>query len=112
MTSEIGPDRVLVDEVRALPGGVESVRREPHRLGDYFESVRTLPPVEKTPTSFRLLFHRRPAAPRFWKDFMVRVLQEVREGAAGTTATLEYRGDEAPEGAAVGNGGGRAVSRD
>jgi hypothetical protein len=105
LAGEVAPDRVVVDEVRAAPGGAETVRREPHRLGDYFESVRVLPSVEGTPTTFRLLFQRRPAAPRFWKDFMVRLLQKVREEAAQTTTTLEYRGDEAPEGLAAANSG-------
>jgi hypothetical protein len=33
---------------------------------------------------------------------MVRILQRVREEAAHTTTTLEYRGDEEPEALAAG----------
>jgi hypothetical protein len=97
LLEEVGPETILVDEVRASPDGIETRRREPHRLGDYFESVQVLPSAERTPTSFRLLFRRRPTAQRFWKDFMVRILQKVRDEAAQTTTTLEYRGDEEPE---------------
>jgi hypothetical protein len=97
LPDQIAPEVVFVDEVRAFPGGNETHRREPHRLGDYFESVQVFPSGEETPTFFRLLFHRRPTAPRFWKDLMVRILQKVREEAAQTTTRLEYRGDEEPE---------------
>jgi hypothetical protein len=97
LSDQITADAVLVEEVRAFPDGIETCRREPHRVGDYFESVHVFPSAPPSPTSFRLLFHRRPTAPRFWKDLMVRILQKVREKAAQTTTTLEYRGDEEPE---------------
>jgi hypothetical protein len=97
LPDEIAPEAVYVDEVRAFPGGIETRFREPYRLGDYFESVQVLPSTERKPTSFHLLFRRWPTAPRFWKDLMVRILQKVRDEAAETTTTLEYRGDEEPK---------------
>lgn len=97
LPNEINLETVFVDDVRAFPSGIETRSREPHRLGDYFESVQVFPPSERTSTSFRLLFRRRPVAQRFWKDLMVRVLQKVREEAAEITTTLEYRGDEEPK---------------
>ena len=96
LPGEIAPEATVEEEVRASPDGIEAVRREVHRLGDYFESVQVLPSAEREPTSFRLLFRRRPSAGRFWKDVMVRVLQKVRVEAAHATTTLEYRGDEEP----------------
>jgi hypothetical protein len=96
LPDEITQEAVFVDEARAFPAGMEVRSREPHRLGDYFESVQVLPSAEPAPTSFRLLFHRRPTARRFWKDLMARILQKVREEAADTTTRLEYRGDEEP----------------
>jgi hypothetical protein len=97
LLQEIAPETILVNEVRATPVGIETRRREPHRLGDYFDSVQVLPSPERAPASFRLLFRRRPAAPRFWKDLMVRILQKLRDEAAQTTTTLEYRGDQEPD---------------
>jgi hypothetical protein len=94
LPDEITPEAVFEDEVRAFPAGMEVRSREPHRLGDYFESVQVLPSTEQSPTSFRLLFHRRPTAQRFWKDLMARILQKVRHEVAETTTTLEYGGEE------------------
>lgn len=96
LPGEITPEAVFVDEVRAFPGGLETCSREPHRLGDSFVSVRLLPPPGPASSSFQLLFHRRPSAPRAWKDLMVRVLQKVRQQTAAATTTLDYRGDEEP----------------
>ena len=96
LASELDPDSSILTEVRASPDGIESLRQEVHRLGDYFESVELLPSAEQEPTSLRLLFRRRPTAGRFWKDFMVRILQKVRVEAGDATTTLEYRGDEEP----------------
>ncbi len=102
LPDEITQEAVFLDEVRACPAGIEVRSREPHRLGDYFESVQVLPPAEPSPTSFRLLFRRRPTAQRFWKDLMARILQKVRDEAAETTTRLEYRGDEEPKPLAAG----------
>lgn len=92
-------DSTFTDEARAFPDGVEVCRREQHRLGDYFQSVRVLPSSE--PNSFRVLFQRHPTAGRFWKDLMVRILESVRR-EAGATTTLEYRGDVEPQEQPVG----------
>jgi hypothetical protein len=101
LRTEISPDTILVDEVSAYPDGFEARSREPHRLGDYFESVRVLPAAGQAPATFGLLFQRRPNAGRFWKDFMARLLQSIRNEAEATT-TLSYRGDEEPKEAVVG----------
>jgi hypothetical protein len=95
LQTALSPDMTLVDEVRACPDGFEVRSREPHRLGDYFESVRVLPTTPQTPAAFGLLFQRRPDAGRFWKDFMARLLEGIRNEAEATT-TLSYRGDEEP----------------
>jgi hypothetical protein len=90
----VAPDATIIEETRAFPDGRETVTEQPHRVGDYFSSVRVLP-GNGPPASFRLLFHRRPDAGRFWKDLMVRLLQRAR-GTAETAPTLEYRGDQEP----------------
>jgi hypothetical protein len=95
--AEISPDTPFVDEVRACPDGFEARSRELHRLGDYFESVRVLLATGQAPSTFGLLFQRRPDAGRFWKDFMARLLQGIRNEAVGVTTTLSYRGDEEPQ---------------
>jgi hypothetical protein len=95
LPSQLTAETVFVDDIRAFPAGVACSNRESHRLGDYFESVQVLASGEESPMSFRLLFHRRPEAARYWKDLMVRILQEVRDAAA--QATLEYRGDQDPK---------------
>jgi hypothetical protein len=86
----------LLDEIRAGPAGTPTLRQESHRYGDYFVNIRVLPVVQPAPT-FRLLFHCRADAGRFWKDLMARVLQRLRHTAPKTTATLAYQGDEEPE---------------
>src|SRR5206468_2977046 len=71
LSSHIDLDRVLTDTVRVTPNGVEQVQTVRHRLGDYFADIRMLPDSQATPAWFRLVFHRRPEAGRFWKDLMV-----------------------------------------
>ncbi len=99
LADETSADAVFVDEVRAFPGGMETRWQEPHRIGDYFETVQVLPPGPGG-TSFRLLFRRRPDAGPFWKDLMAWVLRE--RGAPGVTTSLLYRGDTEPQAAEVG----------
>ena len=96
LAGAIDPEAMFEDEIRASPDGIENLRRESHRVGDYFESVEVVPSAGAELTSFRLLFRRRPTAGRFWKDLVVRVLQKIRLEAEATTA-LEYRGDEEPK---------------
>jgi hypothetical protein len=68
LSSRIDLDRVLTDTVRVAQGGVEQVQTVPHRLGDYFAAIRMLPDSQANPASFRLVFHRRPEAGRFWSE--------------------------------------------
>jgi hypothetical protein len=100
--AELTPNTTFVDEVRAFPDGKEVLREVSHRLGDHFDSIQEWPTAEQQSTSFRLLFHRRLDAGRVWKDLMARALQQVRDRAAHTTTTLEYRGDQPPEPLATG----------
>ena len=62
---------------RTAPDGVEQVKTEHHRLGDYFAAIHILPDSEGNPMSSRLVFQRLPEAGRYWKDLMVNILQEI-----------------------------------
>ena len=86
-------DRVLTDTVRVIPNGVEQVQTVPHRLGDYFASIRMLPDSQVT---FRLIFQRRPEADRFWKDLMVNILQEIEATPQKATIELDSKGENEP----------------
>jgi len=48
LSSRIQLDRVLTDTVRVIPNGVEQVQNVPHRLGDYFASIRMLPDSQES----------------------------------------------------------------
>src|SRR5947209_3032939 len=98
LAHELSAETTFVDELRAFPDGVETVSRQPHRLGDYFERVRVVPEVGQR-GSFGILFHRRPNPGRFWKDLMALVLQKIRREAPSVTTALEYQGDEEPDAA-------------
>jgi hypothetical protein len=95
LSGVIDLDRVFTDTVRTVPEGVEQVRQVPHRLGDYFASIRILSGPAGSP-SFRLVFHKLPQAGRFWKDLMVNVLEEIKAGPNGPSVVLGYKGDEEP----------------
>lgn len=87
------------DTVSAYPGGFEIARTQTHLVGDHFASVKILP--ELSPSSFQLLFQRKPDAPRHWKDVMRYVLRMVRDGGVREGSTpvqivLKYRGDTYP----------------
>src|SRR5262245_26808766 len=84
------PDAVWVDQ--KYSAGVTSEDR--HRVGDYFQEVRTVPDLGGDPCCLRLVFHRRPDAGRFWKDVMVRILNGVNRAGPTQQAKLAYRGDE------------------
>jgi hypothetical protein len=88
-------DTTFVDAIHACPDGTPTLQQETHRLGDYFVSIRVLPPAQPGPV-FHLLFQRRPDAGRFWKDLMARVLQGIRHSRPSTTVTLACQGDEEP----------------
>jgi hypothetical protein len=94
LAERITPDATFVNVVRAFPGGTETKSDERHRLGDYFEDVRLLPGLPEDLSAFRILFHRRPTAGRFWKDLMVKLLQAARGASPNATTTLDYRGDQ------------------
>jgi hypothetical protein len=86
--------RTFEDTLRAFPGGVELRQANRHLVGDYFVGVDVLPGASAS--SFRLVFQRRPAAGRYWKDVMMKVLRMVQDGPSEVRVTLDYRGDERP----------------
>lgn len=95
LSSRIDLDRVLTDTVGS-PDGVEQVQSVPHRLGDYFADVRVLADSQANPASFRLVFHRRPEAGRFWKDLMVNILQEIETTPEKDSIELDSKGETEP----------------
>jgi len=97
LRAAIHADAAYVDIVRPSPKGTESSATIAHRLGDYFSDIRLLPGEQAGPAAFRVVFHRRADARPFWKDLMVRTLQEIRKSSPDATTTLEYRGDEEPQ---------------
>jgi len=96
LSSRIELDRVSTDTVRVAPNGVDQVQTVPHRLGDYFAAIRMLPDSQANPASFRLVFHRRPEAGRFWKDLMVNILQEIETTPQKASIDLDWKGDTSP----------------
>jgi hypothetical protein len=96
LSSGIDLDRVVTDTVRVTPNGVEQVQTVRHRLGDYFAAIRLLPDTQANPASFRLVFHRRPEAGRFWKDLMVNILQEIETTPQVASIDLESKGETEP----------------
>ena len=88
LSSRIDLDRVMTDTVRVNPIGVEQARALPHRLGDYFTAIRMLLGAKADPSSFRLVFQRRPEAGRYWKDLMVNLLQEVEAASHASAIDL------------------------
>jgi hypothetical protein len=96
LSSRIHLDRVLTETVRVTPDGVEQVQTVRHRLGDYFAAIRVLPDSPTNPVSFRLVFHRRPEAARFWKDLMVNILQEIETTPQKASIDLASKGEMEP----------------
>ena len=96
LASHIDLDRVLTDTVRTTPGGVEQVETVRHRLGDYFSEIRVLPSSAAEPTSFRIVFHRKPEGGRFWKDLMVSILREIETTYGHTSLVLESKAEMEP----------------
>ena len=96
LSSRIDLERVLTDTVRATPNGVEQLQTVGHRLGDYFADIRMLPDSQASPASFRLVFHRRPEAGRFWKDLMVNILQEIEATPQKASIDLDSKGEMEP----------------
>ena len=96
LSSRIDLERVVTDTVRVTPNGVEQVQTVRHRFGDYFADIRMLPDSQSNPASFRLVFHRRPEAGRFWKDLMVNILQEIESTPQKASIDLESKGEIGP----------------
>ncbi len=96
LASRIDLNRVFTDAIRSTPDGTEQVRTVAHRLGDYFADIRTLPDAQANPAAFRLVFHRRPEAGRFWKDLMVNVLQEIETTPQQESVVLDSKGEREP----------------
>jgi len=97
LRAAIHADAAYVDIVRPSPKGTESSATIAHRLGDYFSDICLLPGGPAGSLTFRIVYSRRADAGRFWKDLMVRTVQEIRKSSPGATTTLEYWGDEEPE---------------
>jgi hypothetical protein len=55
-----------------------------------------LPDSQANPASFRLVFHRRPEAGRFWKDLMVNILQEIETTPRKASIDLDSKGEMEP----------------
>ena len=96
LSTRIALDRVLTDTIRATPDGVEQVQTVRHRLGDYFAAICILQDPQATPASFRLVFHRRPNAGRFWKDLMVNIIQEIETAPQKASIDLDSNGETEP----------------
>jgi len=88
--------RLLTDTVRVTPNGVEQVQTARHRLGDYFAAIRMLTDSQANPASFRLVFHRRPEAGRFWKGLTVNILQEIETTPQKAFIDLDSKGEREP----------------
>jgi hypothetical protein len=86
---------VIVDQVRAHPGGIEVRITEPHFMGNYFTNV-CLEKDNKDPRQLRLTFRRDPSAGRFWKDVMVSVLQSIRTQVEGSSITIDEQENNPP----------------
>ena len=96
LSSRIDLERVLTDTVRVTPDGEEKVQTVRHRLGDYFADIGVLPDPQANPSSFLLVFHRRPEAGRFWKDLMVNILQEIESTPQKASIDLDSKGETEP----------------
>jgi hypothetical protein len=107
LRTAIHPDTTYEEVVRPAPDGAATPATRVYRLGDYFTDIRLLPGETAGQSAFRIVFSGRSDAGRFWKDLMVRALQEVRRTSPDTTTTLEYRGDEEPVPLAGPNAGTR-----
>ena len=102
LSNHIDLDRILTDTVRVTPNAVEHVQTVQHRLGDYFVAIRMLPDSHANSASFRLVFHKRPDAGRFWKDLMVNILREMESTPQVASISLESKGETEPSTLATG----------
>jgi hypothetical protein len=67
---------------------------EPRRAR--FAGIRMLPDSQANPASFRLVFHSRTGARRFWKDMMVNILQEIETTPQKASIDLDSKGEAEP----------------
>ena len=93
LDGRIDLNRVIASTVHSFPDGVEQVRTIPHRLGDYFADILLLPDAQTSSSSFRLVFHRRAEAARFWKDLMASILGEVKTASQEASIQLNAKGE-------------------
>jgi hypothetical protein len=60
-------------------------------LGEYCAAIGMLPDSPENGASFRLVFHGRPEAGRFWKELMVNVLQEIETAPLKASIELDSK---------------------
>jgi hypothetical protein len=80
---KVSLDNVFTSVKRATPGGVDTRIVEDHRLGDYFEEIQIVEGSGDSPWSFRLVFHPRKDANRYWRDLLVNILQSIKDSSGG-----------------------------
>ncbi|MSU79997.1 MAG: hypothetical protein EXS16_18145 [Gemmataceae bacterium] len=88
---QIEPDAEFVDSCHSSEGTKNVI----YRIGDCFEEIAILADDDESGGSFRLVFHRKPTAERFWKEIMVRIVRSL-EVEPRVTVSLEYQGDVLP----------------
>jgi hypothetical protein len=96
LVSDIDLDRVMMDTTSVASDGSQCVQRVPYRLGDYFAAIRILPDLDVNSASFRLVFHKRADAGRFWKDLMVNLVQEIEASPHTILVAFDCKGETMP----------------
>jgi hypothetical protein len=84
---KVALDNVFTDVIRSFPRGTEKRRIEEHKLRDYFDGIQILD-SPSSDTSFRLVFHPRPDAGRFWRDLIAEILRSIRDSSAGISTSI------------------------
>lgn len=82
----IEPDNVVEDVISAFPNGLETMRVDRHRVGDYFKEIKVIPTGDNRTCG--IVFRRKPDGGRYWKDLMVKVLHTLSSEGA-TVARIE-----------------------
>ena len=82
-------DRTMPNVFRYYPQGTEVAITRCYRLSDYFEAINVQPAPSSDSSVFRLVFRPRPDADRYWKDVMVRILQDIRSAGEQVSITVE-----------------------
>src|SRR5215213_8077603 len=83
LQENLSADSLFVDAVSFGPKDHPTVRETRYRFGDSFDRAEILPLADGA--ALQVTFHRRPDAPRFWKDLMVRALTLAEKAAEGTS---------------------------